>query len=62
MLCSPCQNCPHRKVMCHSKCAEYLEFHDALVEAKSKISAAQDAIDLLIETTLKRRKKARVKK
>ena len=59
---SPCQDCPHRKLTCHDKCDEYLEFHDALVEARKSLRKAQSAIDFLIEASRKRAKKAKVKK
>lgn len=51
---SPCMDCPHRKLRCHSQCAEYLEWHDALLEAKSKTKAALDAIDFLEQMARKR--------
>lgn len=59
---SPCQDCPHRKLTCHDRCEEYLEFHDALVEAKKHLRKAQNAIDFLIDASRKRAKKAKVKK
>ena len=59
---SPCQNCPHRKAVCHDHCDEYATYHDALVEAKKSLAKAQKAIDYLIESARKRRKWARVDK
>lgn len=59
---SPCYECPHRRVTCHDRCPEYLEYHDALVEARDKLTAARRAIDYLIDMTEKRRKKAGVRK
>lgn len=59
---SPCQDCPHRKVMCHDRCGEYNEWHDALVEAKAKVKAAYNAINYLDEMAQKRAKKARMSK
>lgn len=59
---SPCQECPHRKLRCHDRCDEYLEWHDALVEAKTKVKAAFDAIDFLDQMARKRAKKARLRK
>jgi len=59
---SPCQECPHRKLKCHDRCDEYLEWHDALVDAKKKLTAASDAVDFLLEMAQKREKKARLAK
>ena len=59
---SPCQDCPHRKLKCHDRCDEYIEWHDARVEARDKLTAARRAIDYLIDMTEKRRKKAGVRK
>lgn len=59
---SPCQNCPCRKPVCHDYCAEYLEYHDALVEAKRKVMEARDAIDYLRDMARKRERKARLSK
>lgn len=59
---SPCQDCPYRKLRCHERCDEYLDWHDALVEAKSKVKAAFIAIDYLDEMAQKRARKARLSK
>ena len=59
---SPCLDCPHRKLRCHDRCEEYLMWHDALVDAKRKITAAQDALDFLLDMARKREKKARLSK
>lgn len=59
---SPCYECPHRKVMCHDRCEEYMEFHDGLVAAKKSLRAASEAVDYLIRMSKQREKKARVKK
>lgn len=59
---SPCQECPHRKMKCHDQRDEYLEWHDALVDAKKKLTAASDAVDFLLEMAQKREKKARLAK
>ena len=58
----PCQDCPHRKLSCHAHCEEYLEWHDALVEAKRKVYAAYKAIDFLSEMARKRERKVRRRK
>lgn len=62
MSVSPCYNCPHRKVMCHDRCDEYMEFHDALVEAKKSLDNANRAIRFLIEMQEKRARRLRVRK
>lgn len=59
---SPCQNCPHRKAVCHDHCEEFASYHDALVEAKKSLSKAHRAIDFLMLSAQKRRKRARVDK
>lgn len=59
---SPCQECPHRRLTCHDRCDEYREWHDALVDAKKKLTAASDAVDFLLEMAHKREKKARLAK
>lgn len=59
---SPCQDCPHRKLKCHDRCDEYNEWHDALVDAKKKLTAASDAVNFLLEMAQKREKKARLAK
>lgn len=59
---SPCQECPHRKLKCHDRCDEYLEWHDALVDAKRKVAEAYDAMELLLDMARKREKKARLSK
>lgn len=57
---SPCQDCPYRKLRCHDRCDEYLEWHDALREAKEKVFQAAVAMDYLKEMALKRERKARL--
>lgn len=57
---SPCYECPYRKVSCHDRCVEYLEYHDALVEAKRKVREAADAIEYLREMSRKRERRVRV--
>lgn len=59
---SPCQDCPYRKLRCHDRCNEYIEWHDALVEAKSKVKAAFDAIEFLDQMAQKRARKVRMMK
>ena len=52
----------HRKLKCHDRCDEYLEWHDALVDAKKKLTAASDAVEFLLDMARKREKKARLAK
>lgn len=58
---SPCQECPHRKLMCHDRCDDYLSWNEALVEARMALRKASDAVDFLAEMAKKREKKARTK-
>lgn len=52
---SPCMNCPHRKLMCHDHCDEYLEWHDELVLAKQAVHTANTAVAMLAENYTHRR-------
>lgn len=58
---SPCQNCPHRAVICHDSCEEYDIYHDALVMAKKDLDRTYEVIDYLIKAAAKRRRRANVK-
>ena len=54
---SPCHNCQQRKPTCHDRCDEYMKYHDALLEEKSKKSLAYAVIDYIISATVRRNKK-----
>lgn len=59
MLC-PCHECPYRKLTCHDHCREYIEYHDALVEAKRKVREAAQAVEYLRDMARERARRARV--
>ena len=54
MIC-PCQDCPHRKLMCHDKCEEYLAYHEELLAAKQALHVADRAISFLADNFGKRK-------
>lgn len=54
---SPCQDCPHRKLYCHDRCDEYLEWHDTILAAKKALKVADKAVSLLAEGYAKRSKR-----
>ena len=54
---SPCQNCPHNRVMCHRRCDEWLEYHEALLDAKQALKHSENVIDYLIRQAEKKRRR-----
>lgn len=59
---SPCHNCPHRRLVCHDQCEDYLAFNLERVEALKAAHKANrgkhEADTFLIIGVLKRRKGA----
>ena len=53
---SPCQDCPHRKVTCHDRCDDYMEYHDTLLAAKKALKVADKAVSLLADGYANRRR------
>ena len=53
----PCQNCPHRMLVCHDHCDEYAEYHavlEARREAKQAYKKANEALGLLVDSYRKK--------
>ena len=59
---SPCQDCPYRKVYCHDRCGEYLDWHDELVRAKEELKKTRAVNEFLFDSLMRMRKTKRVKK
>lgn len=59
---SPCQHCKSRSPVCHDRCEEYIEWHEALLDAKRELRKVEEAVDYLIELALKLKKKRRLPK
>lgn len=55
----PCQDCPERKLTCHDRCAVYMEYHDALVEARESLKKANAALDFLTDGYIRRKTRSR---
>lgn len=50
----PCKDCKQRIPVCHDRCSDYMEWHDALVAAKDALRVADKAMDLIMEGFRKR--------
>lgn len=57
----PCNNCPHRKLVCHDHCEEYLTYHEEKVNAKRANRGKHEADDYVIKMVIKRRKGAHLR-
>lgn len=59
---SPCLNCPYRKATCHDYCREYLDYHEERLSEKEQLTLEKLAIHFLMESALKREKRAKVRR
>jgi len=58
---SPCHECPHRKLTCHDRCKEYLEFNEKRLASRNAFKGEHEAITFLVKGVFKRRKGAHIK-